>query len=62
MRTGDTVHQLGLYTSDCCEAELIFFDGDRVADCPSCKHACSWELAEMLVTTEQLEAMDTAAA
>ena len=62
MRTGDTVTDLGLYTSECCTAELIFDKGDRFLRCPYCSRACFWELEEELVTQEAFERINTVAA
>ena len=62
MKTGDIAYQLGLYESRCCTAELIFDTGDRFVECPSCLQACRWNLEELLVTTDQLDAMMAAAA
>ena len=62
MKTGDTVTDLGLYTSECCSAELIFETGDRFLRCPNCIRPCLWELEEELVTQEDLERINTVAA
>ena len=44
MRTSEDVHELGLYTNDCCSEELIFDEGDTFWRCPRCHHLCCWEL------------------
>ena len=62
MRTGETVTDLGLYTSECCSAELIFDSGDRFLDCPQCNHSCLWELEEEIVTLDELQDQDRLAA
>src|SRR6266850_5080160 len=62
MKTGDTVTDLGLYTSECCSAELIFNTGDRFLGCPNCRRPCLWELEEELVTPEDFERINTVAA
>ena len=62
MRTGDTVTDLGLYTSECCSAELVFDIGDAFLKCPQCNHLCLWELEEELVTPDDLDRIDGMAA
>jgi hypothetical protein len=44
MRTSEDVHELALYSNDCCNEELIFDDGDTFWRCPRCHHLCTWEL------------------
>jgi hypothetical protein len=53
MKTGDTVIDLGLYTSDCCSAELVFDVGDTFQRCPRCNNLCVWELEEELVPSDE---------
>ena len=55
MKTGDTVETLGLYSTDCCNMELIFEVGDTFCRCPRCENLCTWELDEELVTTKDLD-------
>ena len=62
MKTADTVTELGLYTSECCSAELIFDVGDQFLDCPQCGHRCLWELEEEVVTQDEFERMNGVAA
>jgi hypothetical protein len=62
MRTGDTVTDLGLYTSDCCSAEMIFDTGDQLFKCPQCNHLCEWDLEEEIVALDEFEQMNGAAA
>ena len=52
MRTSETVEHLGLYTSDCCNQELIFDIGDTFCRCPQCHSLCDWELGEEIVPTD----------
>ena len=59
MKTADSVSNLGLYTSKCCGAELIFDTSDQFLRCPSCDRPCRWELEAELLTQEDLERMDT---
>src|SRR6266436_1623553 len=46
MKTGETVTDLGLYTSECCSEELIFDTDDCFLRCQSCSRPCLWELEE----------------
>lgn len=62
MKTGKTVSELGLYSSECCGAELIFDAGDTFSRCPACQHLCEWELEEKLVAVGDLERSDEIAA
>jgi hypothetical protein len=62
MKTGETVTDLGLYTTDCCSVEVIFDTGDSFARCPNCNHLCHWELEEELEPSEDLERMTGIAA
>ena len=61
MRTGDTVTDLGLYSTDCCGAEFNFDIGDTFHRCPECNHLCTWELEEELVTADEFERRTLAA-
>ncbi len=61
-KTCEDVELLGLYVSDCCGVELIFDTGDTFTRCPRCQGLCDWELVETLVTTAQLESLETEAA
>ena len=62
MKTGEIVTDLGLYSSECCSAELIFDDGDCFLTCPQCNHLCNWELEQELVTQDQFEGLNGVAA
>lgn len=62
MRTGQTVDELGLYSTECCSAELIFDVGDTWVRCPRCHQVCEWELEDELVRPEDLERFDDIAA
>jgi len=44
MRTSEDVHELGLYSNNCCNEELIFDKGDTFWRCPRCQSLCQWEL------------------
>ena len=55
MKTGESVTELGLYASLCCDEELIFDVGDILLRCPACQTLCSWELAEEVISYEELE-------
>ena len=55
MKTGQTVDDLGLYSSECCSVELTFDVGDVFSRCPQCQHRCVWELESELVPADELE-------
>jgi len=49
MKTTQHVHELGLYTSACCERELIFYRNDYFSRCPNCSQLCDWRFAEKVI-------------
>ena len=55
MKTGQTVAELGLYSTECCSAELVFDLGDTFSSCPQCQHLCEWECEQELVALEDLD-------
>jgi len=55
MKTGETVETLGLYSTDCCNMELIFAVGDTFVRCPRCENLCKWELEDEIVNVKDLE-------
>jgi len=62
MKTGQTVDELGLYSTECCNQDLIFDLGDTFARCPQCQHLCQWELEDELFRPDDLERLDKVAA
>jgi hypothetical protein len=48
-KTSDTVHELGVYSSACCNIEATFDTGDTFSRCPQCQHLCVWELDDEYV-------------
>jgi hypothetical protein len=62
MKTGETVTDLGLYSSECCSMELIFDTGDTFLRCPQCSRICVWELEEEIVTLDEFERLNGVAA
>jgi len=44
MKTSEDVPELGLYSNDCCNEELIFDKGDTFWRCPRCHGLCLWQL------------------
>lgn len=62
METGQTVGELGLYSTECCSAELIFDFGDVFSLCPQCRRACEWDIEEELFTIAELERLNRLAA
>jgi hypothetical protein len=55
MRTSEDVLELGLYTSDCCNQELIFDVGDTFCRCPTCESLCNWQLESRITPIDALE-------
>lgn len=62
MKTGQTVIENGLYSSSCCNHEQIFEAGDNFTRCLKCMGLCEWDLDSELVTTDELDTLDTIAA
>jgi hypothetical protein len=62
MKTGTTVLERGLYSSDCCNKEQIFEGGDTFTRCTSCMSLCVWDLDDELVTVEEFEEINAIAA
>jgi hypothetical protein len=62
METNDKAISLGLYSSDCCSAELIFDTGDEFLRCPECACPCSWDLEEVLLSQDEFEKITGVAA
>ena len=58
MKTGQNVHQLGLYRSVCCVSESLFLRDDDLGRCPKCSQPCSWHLVEPVLTWQELEQLD----
>jgi hypothetical protein len=55
MKTGETVDDLGLYSTECCSVELTFDMGDTFCRCPKCHALCVWEFENEIFTLEDLE-------
>ncbi len=55
MRTSEDVLDLGLYSNNCCNEELIFDIGETFCRCPKCESLCHWELESRITTVEALE-------
>ena len=54
-RTGDSAKEVGLYASECCGDEMLFWDGDTFCRCPRCTALCEWEMAEVVMPWTELE-------
>jgi hypothetical protein len=55
MRTSEDALELGLYTNDCCNQQLIFDIGDTFCRCPRCESLCVWELESRITPIDALE-------
>jgi hypothetical protein len=62
MKTGKTVIERGLYSSDCCNKEQIFEAGDNFTRCLACMGLCEWDLDSELVSVEEFEDINVIAA
>ena len=62
MRTGETVTDLGLYSSECCSEEQVFDMGDVFPMCLRCGLYCQWELEEEIEPLDEPAGLDGAAA
>ena len=62
MKTGDTVTDLGLYTTECCSEEVIFDTGNVFGRCPRCMHLCTWEMEEEIMAMDEFDHLNGAAA
>jgi hypothetical protein len=62
MKTGETVTELGFYSSECCSKEVIFDVGDTFTRCPSCTYLCKWEFEEEVLPSENAESPSDVAA
>lgn len=61
MKTGQTVEELGLYSTECCSAELVFDVGDTFSHCPRCQQLCKWEYEDEFVGVDPERLNGTAA-
>jgi hypothetical protein len=58
MKTGQTVAEHGLYSTECCGTELFFDVGDTFSRCPKCQGLCEWEYEDEPVTANDLERLN----
>lgn len=58
MKTTERVNKLGLYTSACCNQEVIFEKKDTFTRCPACNRLCDWDLIETLISWRQFEELE----
>jgi hypothetical protein len=50
MKTGTTANEKGLYSSECCDCEVIFERGETLTRCPKCSGLTVWEFTGETVT------------
>jgi hypothetical protein len=62
MKTAEPVRQTGLYASACCKDELLFCVSDRFCRCPKCNSLCFWEIIEEVVSWQEIDDLELAAA
>jgi pyruvate-formate lyase-activating enzyme len=60
MRTSEDARRSGLYASDCCGEELVFYKHDTFWRCPRCHNLCEWELVEGALSPDELESVQEA--
>jgi hypothetical protein len=58
MKTGKTVDEPGLYSTECCSTERIFAAGDTLWRCPQCQRLCEWEFECELWPSGDLDRID----
>jgi hypothetical protein len=46
MKTGTTANHEGLYSSECCNCEVIFKRGQTLTRCPTCSALTVWDFDE----------------
>lgn len=46
MKTGNEANRKGLYSSECCDYEVVFERGQTLTRCPKCSSLTVWDLAE----------------
>jgi hypothetical protein len=49
MKTTQYVSEPGLYSSACCEGDLIYYRDDHLARCPNCGQLCDWHFVESVI-------------
>ena len=57
MKTSEDAHRSGLYASNCCGEELVFYKHDTFWRCPRCHNLCEWELVEGALSPDELESV-----
>ena len=57
MRTSEDAIRSGLYASECCGEELVFYKHDTFWRCPQCHNLCEWELIEGALSPDELESL-----
>jgi hypothetical protein len=60
MRTSEDAVRSGLYASECCAEELVFYKHDTFWRCPRCHNLCEWELIEGAISPDELESLHEA--
>ncbi len=46
MKTGTEANHKGLYSSECCDCEVIFETGQTLTRCPRCGALTVWEITD----------------
>jgi hypothetical protein len=58
MKTGQDVHESGLYASECCVHERLFDEGDSFTRCPQCSRLCEWESVDAVAPWQEAAALN----
>lgn len=58
MRTGETVDDLGIYSTQCCNEQVTFDTGDTFTRCPNCSSLCGWDLEDELTPLDHVDEDD----
>ena len=46
VKTVNEANRKGLYSSECCDCEVVFERGQTLTRCPKCSSLTVWDLAE----------------
>jgi hypothetical protein len=60
MGTSENANRSGLYATECCGEELVFYKHDTFWRCPRCHSLAEWELVEGALSPDEFETLHTA--
>jgi len=62
VKTAERVYKLALYSSDCCDDEVVFDINDHFSRCPKCDELCHWFFVERVFSWLEMEGLEPYAA